>query len=154
LSEHIIACRDADRAIDRNLTALQPRGIERECGSAGGGFISITASNRNDKTSILRTIDCNRRVCAKERSHGDIAHFDQARAIGTCELCAGIPLCGHIIQTDSNQRGLTYIDGCRADNHRCRRLRLEDFTKCKDIKTAARLGLNLDRITPGALGTG
>ena len=80
------------------MTRLQTLDTKGKHRPACGGFIAVTAGDRNNETAVLRAVDRRCRVRAEETRDIDVAHFKQTRIIGTGKFSAGIAFRGNIVQ--------------------------------------------------------
>jgi hypothetical protein len=54
---------------------LQSNDKKSKCSAAGRRFIAVAAGNRHDETAVLRTVDRDCRVSAKETGNIDVARL-------------------------------------------------------------------------------
>jgi hypothetical protein len=111
------------------LTGLQTCHAESKCGPAGGGFIAITARDRNDETITLRIIDRYSGIRAKEIGDNEVAGLKQTRIIGTGEFSTGISPGWYIVQTDRDYRAIPRIQTGRVNACGYGRQKVHDLPK-------------------------
>ena len=110
--------RDARGAINGGQSRLQTFHSESEDRAACGRSVALLARDGGDETSVLRTEDRRCGIGAEEIRKGDVARFKKTRVVSASDLRAGVALRRHVVQIDSDKRGVAHSHIRRAD---CRR---------------------------------